>query len=722
MFPKMIQVNKVTVTPPSQKQQQQQQKQLQAPPKQLNHEIETISHIPQQKDRKKNLSFLPGEEGYGTSSPSCADLDMAEPLRGGVFLILDACFRKGCHIHCVWLPWKRKTGLMVLISMVLLGGAYYITSQRQGGHPVSSSISHFSGVTPLRSSSSSVPWVNPVSRKNQPSSSSSSSSSSWSPNQSTASQKVGRAAINNDDDDDDGDDDLVWEELSLDDLKHMADDDDDDDDDPRNIWNGNSPPVRLNDSQTLESLIQQMRAPKTTTTSTLSSRQTTLTNSHNNNKNNNNNNNNKIYVASASQDEDKTGAASSKKKKFGQQYTRYQPKEVTKINEPSPRQKSKSKSSSQKPQPDWPVIRYEDNDEELKSTMTNIGPMHAADSLLCRESVINFVINATDLKDECDGLKKAFDKTCSNDGEVGTDNKNNNNNRRRRRQRRERRKLTFWHQRITTLSAARRIQVFCWEHYRWWYKMAESVLLWRGGRSEFFFAEDMVVESYPDAARLVELDLDPWMRQDLRDRWSLEKQRQRMQRRLKKKDFEEDKEMDEMEDSETATTPTVDEEEGADAVVPTTSNTKNVTEKKPSKSIALPTSSQHVSDKVLSETWLLHQGDKLIQKVQNQTAANAEAIQDAQKSSKAMAYTNAAVSAVLNDPTSIEARKCCASILNVYHENCSTDEEETLSDSRLFFVVFVILLCGMVKSLIRYFKILWLPEAAGCILVGGTFL
>jgi hypothetical protein len=28
--------------------------------------------------------------------------------------------------------------------------------------------------------------------------------------------------------------------------------------------------------------------------------------------------------------------------------------------------------------------------------------------------------------------------------------------------------------------------------------------------------------------------------------------------------------------------------------------------------------------------------------------------------------------------------------------------------------------CGVVKSLIRHFRILWLPEAAGCILVGGT--
>jgi len=36
-------------------------------------------------------------------------------------------------------------------------------------------------------------------------------------------------------------------------------------------------------------------------------------------------------------------------------------------------------------------------------------------------------------------------------------------------------------------------------------------------------------------------------------------------------------------------------------------------------------------------------------------------------------------------------------------------------------IVFVITLCGLVKSVIRHFKIRWLPEAAGCILVGVIF-
>ena len=37
----------------------------------------------------------------------------------------------------------------------------------------------------------------------------------------------------------------------------------------------------------------------------------------------------------------------------------------------------------------------------------------ASDALECRASVVAFVINATDVKDECDGLRKAFDKACS---------------------------------------------------------------------------------------------------------------------------------------------------------------------------------------------------------------------------------------------------------------------------------------------------------------------
>lgn len=107
--------------------------------------------------------------------------------------------------------------------------------------------------------------------------------------------------------------------------------------------------------------------------------------------------------------------------------------------------------------------------------------------------------------------------------------------------------------------------------------------------------------------------------------------------------------------------------------------------------------------------------------VKNQTNTTVtEAQAEAQVSSKAVSDAADMISNILNDPTSVEARTCCTSILNTFHENCSVDEEEELSDKRLFVGVAVVAFCGLVKSLIRNFRIRFLPEAAGCILVGGT--
>ena len=39
-------------------------------------------------------------------------------------------------------------------------------------------------------------------------------------------------------------------------------------------------------------------------------------------------------------------------------------------------------------------------------------PTSAAEKLECPAKVVSFVVNATDIKDECDGLRKAFDQTC----------------------------------------------------------------------------------------------------------------------------------------------------------------------------------------------------------------------------------------------------------------------------------------------------------------------
>jgi hypothetical protein len=312
-------------------------------------------------------------------------------------------------------------------------------------------------------------------------------------------------------------------------------------------------------------------------------------------------------------------------------------------------------------------IQHFKDDKVPGATSTFTYTLHAADSLICRKSVVNFVINATDAKDECEGLKKAFDKTCSNDntGEEG--------HRTLKRSRRFSEKAQY----------INRIRLFLYYNSKAFFRMANSIL---GRERPFFFAEDEITDAYDDAVCLVTQDMDSLLHQDLQRQW-------RRQRTL-----------EELKDSE---------------YMGIISNTTIVAKPKPL--LDIPTANQHISDKVSAEMLLLHQGEDSLQKVANQSLSKqtSDARDDAAKSSKAVSDANAAVNILLNDPTSIEARTCCASILNVYHENCSKDDEEEMSDSRLFFVVFVMALCGMVKSLIRHFKILWLPEAAGCIIVGG---
>mmetsp|Transcript_9298 Transcript_9298/g.13473 ORF Transcript_9298/g.13473 Transcript_9298/m.13473 type:complete len:195 (+) Transcript_9298:732-1316(+) len=52
---------------------------------------------------------------------------------------------------------------------------------------------------------------------------------------------------------------------------------------------------------------------------------------------------------------------------------------------------------------------------------------------------------------------------------------------------------------------------------------------------------------------------------------------------------------------------------------------------------------------------------------------------------------------ILDSPESIEARTCCASILNVFHEHCDRNEEIEYTDRSLFVIVSVIcILVGVV--------------------------
>ena len=330
------------------------------------------------------------------------------------------------------------------------------------------------------------------------------------------------------------------------------------------------------------------------------------------------------------------------------------------------------------------------------------GSKHASESLQCRESVINFVINATDGKDECDGLIKAFDKTCSEAGEVPGPGRyrrwlEEHQHRKHKRTRRIGAKL------FVPISV--RVQVLLYQTLHLLERLARFTI---GGYEDklFFFAEDEVLKSWDDAKYLVDNHLDGFVLKDARsfmhDQQCTLYERIDLEERIK---FH--RQLEELPSNEAAVQEHGDvAESSADkaAMTATTAAT-----------MKLPIKSQHASEKIVNDALLLQQGDKIF-KAANESII---AMEEAEKSRKSITEATDAVNHLLNDPTSVEARTCCASILNVYHELCSTDEEEQVSDTRLFFLVLVMALCGMIKSLIRHFKLLWLPEAAGCILVGG---
>lgn len=326
----------------------------------------------------------------------------------------------------------------------------------------------------------------------------------------------------------------------------------------------------------------------------------------------------------------------------------------------------------------FPVI----NDEaDTIPQGANGATFRAADALMCRAAVIDYVINATDLKDECDGLKKAFTKNCA-DEEVAPSLAT-------------RRRLNDDEQSPTKQQ---KNPVILWQ-YRL-YRIARSVRrLWTVSPS-IMMAEEEVFKEWDSAAL------------EVAQGWDL------------------------VSDDDDDALPTsihrrlVREMSSDDADAPPASLQINKTaatkEKQKLPSLAMPTFKEHVSEKMLMETLMLGKEGNLIASVkaaQNQTnnVTMTVAAADAAASAKAVSDTTELVSSVLNDPSSVEARTCCASILNVFHENCNVDDEDSLSDSRLFIAVAVIAFCGLIKSLIRHFQIRWLPEAAGCILVGGKW-
>ena len=438
----------------------------------------------------------------------------------------------------------------------------------------------------------------------------------------------------------------------------------------------------------------------------------------------------------------------------------------------------------------------------------------ASDALECRASVISFVINATDVRDECDGLRRAFDKACSvqetttitttnaragggggrssfaSESEMETEyyddaaeDEDADDRRGGGRDNRRGRRLLGWDRYWTfgrlRRSFARMIAMTMEggdgdgdgngkagaKATGWLSLSARDVH--RDEVSGDFDDGDVGVkrlrsndhrdggttisreggENVSDDGASFEGKIDPtrsmtgvWW-----ERTSFSRLYSRMGRRALKSAV-----VEENDESSTSSVAHPQKQEKAEV---------------PLISLNIPTANKHVSEGMLNEALLLQQTDAIVASASesrssldssatvggvalpsadvdvdvppestdpdrttasaanrlNITADAAAAVKDVAESAEAIRTAVEGVQkSMMNDPKSVEARTCCASILSVFHEHCdpTTTGVEDYSDQRLLVVVFVITVCGMVKSLIRHMNVRWLPEAGGCILVG----
>lgn len=401
----------------------------------------------------------------------------------------------------------------------------------------------------------------------------------------------------------------------------------------------------------------------------------------------------------------------------------------------------REKSSSAEKFQTFPIIQNTDDNIPISAGGSII---HAADALLCRNTVLDYVINATDLKDECDGLKKAYTQTCATDDEDKSQPEVlSRESQRERRLATQTNAVVYWQQKMSRWSHSFR---------SWWPESPTTTrrLLTEEKYSdtgEEFVSEEeqgreVLLKNQGDKKRKVEdgnklsglsFDKTTSENDESENEYSKNKISSSSQKTLML-DFPSGNSYGAVHRQ----TGEVPHSQENDAYSPGTNPMSSIdkeqekefrnstkingsTHKKTLVNLALPLTSKHVSEKMLTETLMLQQDNQLMKAVVNHTNHTiTEAQADAAVSSKAVADAADMVSNVLNDPTSVEARTCCTSILNVFHENCNVNEEEELSDRRLFVGVAIIALCGLVKSLIRNFHIRWLPEAAGCIMVGVT--
>ena len=407
-----------------------------------------------------------------------------------------------------------------------------------------------------------------------------------------------------------------------------------------------------------------------------------------------------------------------------------------------------------------PVVHDADSDANAQArldanvnaldTYTNT-QLPASDALECRASVIAFVINATDVRDECDGLRKAFDKTCSvvhgKDSQGGVPVAAAGGGRRLQRRYQRRRRLSergrphLWNllpEELSKLIRAGRNKIIAVI-----VRMGTRLLAIVGNQNGSIYEAEITdrttgtegQEAY--AHRTRSLQKMRSYQTESRDHnnhhspfGSNAKNKKRMMRNLRE------------------------EREVVSSAIERQlqqPQQKPIEQQQPIISLNIPTADKHISEEMLNDALLLQESESDAKPIkeaimtpvddqmhekhpreeapnktfdnnalqvvnghdhplpppppqvvtilnQNDTAAS-EAVKDAAESASAIRTAVETVKNSMNDAKSVEARTCCASILSVFHEHCdpTTSQHEDYSDRRLLIVVFVITVCGIVK-------------------------
>jgi len=323
--------------------------------------------------------------------------------------------------------------------------------------------------------------------------------------------------------------------------------------------------------------------------------------------------------------------------------------------------------------------------------------LSAAEKIQCQDSVLTYVTNATDMKDECEGLRKAFDVACSHDNARPTQ----DNGSEQKQMERKRRRLDE----LSTVANQFGL------HYFNWHKLTMYV-------SKLYGTEINANELVSNEGQSKETLRQQKKWHDLTDEYEKRKPMKRSKKMIPSWDHlmdhrrlpENPAQIQMVNKTEFMGDDESNLGDGGDEIV-----------QKPL-SPSLPTTNEHVGDQMLNDAIAISDGKAeeiatAIKEMKNSTNSNSTKTEN-EVSAEAISTATAVVDAVLNSPESVEARKCCASIMNVFHEQCDTPVDDDYNDKKLFVIVSVIAICGIVKSLIRHYKLRWLPEAGGCILVG----